>query len=1325
MAEEVIARAAIELVPQVGNFAAAIVAEVTRQMAAASKGIDQAAKKAAQSTRKTVKDSTEQVTRDTAEAAKQQQKTYKDTADEAIKQSRRSSRQQQEDTRKTTREGREEFGRFTASVSKNFGGLRGTISKSFAGLTPAIAGLVGVAGLGGVIKESVDLEAAFSQTMNTMAAVAQVPQDQIKELSRLALKMGADTTFSANDAAEAMLELAKGGLTAAQIKAGALSATLTLAAAGGVSLADASTVMVQALTTFNLRAEDSASVAAALAGGANASTASIESLSYALSQVGPGAKTAGLTLQDTVGVLAAFENNGLKGSDAGTSLKTALTALVPSSKKAKTLMDNLGLSFVDAAGNIKPIVEIAQQLQDKIGTLTQADQIQALNTIFGSDAARAGTVLMKEGAAGIQKFIDATKDANAANAVAAARMSGTAGAIEAFKGSVETAKLQLGQFLAPAIQGGLKLLGTAINGIVPAAQKLAPAFKGVVDLVGNGDFTKNFREAFNVTEDSPIVATILKVRDAIIVLAGVVTGQLIPGLLSVLTFFRDNDTALKALAITLASVTALTWAHTIAMRAETAGGFLKFFTSYIKSLRIVALTLKVATAFQWAYNLAVTANPIGLIVVAIAALVIGLIYAYNHSDKFRAVVDKIGATVVVVAKAIWTGLVAAFHAVVGAAQAVWKALTTAFNAVKGAISTAIGAVVGAFNTVVGAVKTAVAAVVAVWNGIIAAISGPVGAVVNVVQAIWARIMPILVLPFYIAKSLIAATFEGIKFVFTAAVDWVKGVFATAWAVVQTVIVQPLQWAWARIQYVWAVIVAAFNKAKDWVLNQFGKAWALLAAKLGGPLMVAWARIQYYLQVIKTGLARLKDWALNQLSKAWNGLTAKLKGPIETARRAIENALGTAKGGLQWIFTKAVDGIGRIWDTIKDKAKAPIRFVIETVLNNGLISAFNWIAGKFDAPKIPAIPIPKGFAAGGFTGRLPGPPSAVDNLVGYNKGGMFGLAGGEFVVNAKATQKFLPELAAINGGYANGGLVGTLKNAANSALSAGKSFAGDVGDFVGNPVDWLKNRFAGPLKKMDDLGNSSVAQIVKRVPARVAAVIQDKAKDLVGSLFGSGGVGPNTAPGERVSFRGVTLNSRTIQMLMQAERALGKQFRITQGSFSTSVSASGSTHAGGGAMDTNDAGAGWLKAQQALRNAGFAAWWRHPWQGPWNDHIHSIARGDPTASPSAKGQVADFLHGGDGLAGYANGAWKILQTHVAKVHAGEMVVPSGPADEIRRVLAGNNTAGGVTGGGGGQVVELSEADRRLLRAAASPVVFLDSTRVDKAISTEAMNRKRVR
>lgn len=368
-----------------------------------------------------------------------------------------------------------------ATAGKKFGG----------GFTSGVKGmktgaLVVAASIGGLVASSVNLEKQFSQSMNMIGANTGAPAKDLDKLKKLAIDLGASTSFSANEAADAMLELSKSGLSPATIQSGALAGTLQLAAAGGTSLESAATIASNALNTFNLNGRDMGAISAALAGGANASTASVESLGQALSQVGPGAKNAGLDLNDTVGVLAAFDNAGIKGSDAGTSLKTMLTRLVPQTKAARTAMKDLGLKFTDAHGSFLPITDIAQQLQDRMSGLSQAERTTAMATIFGSDATRAATVLMEEGSKGVGKYIKATKDKGAAEDAANARMSGTAGALERLSGSWETFRLQLGLKIAPVVQlvsdrlGGLMdWLGKNSQAVIIAVGVLA-GFAAVV-----------------------------------------------------------------------------------------------------------------------------------------------------------------------------------------------------------------------------------------------------------------------------------------------------------------------------------------------------------------------------------------------------------------------------------------------------------------------------------------------------------------------------------------------------------------------------------------------------------------------------------------------------------------------------------------------------------------------------------------------------------------------------------------------------------------------------------------------------------------------------
>lgn len=175
--------------------------------------------------------------------------------------------------------------------------------------------------------------------------------------------------------------------------------------------------------------------------------------------------------------------------------------------------------------------------------------------------------------------------------------------------------------------------------------------------------------------------------------------------------------------------------------------------------------------------------------------------------------------------------------------------------------------------------------------------------------------------------------------------------------------------------------------------------------------------------------------------------------------------------------------------------------------------------------------------------------------------------------------------------------------------------------------------------------------------------------------------------QKILFRGKLVNRRTAAMIMQAEQILGggHKYHITQGSYSHGVKASGTTHHGGGVVDTNGPG-GWARATSALRAVGFAAWHRSPSQGPWGHHIHAVDWRDPTASSSAKAQGRDFLAGGDGLAGYRQGTPWVPEDQLAFLHQGEGVIPA----EVNRQR--------LRGGGGGVVINFNGIVTDPIRAA---------------------------
>jgi TP901 family phage tail tape measure protein len=283
------------------------------------------------------------------------------------------------------------------ALDKNGANMRRGLSTF--GSTAGKVGLVAAAGLGVAIAAA----ANFDQSMSNVQAATHETAENMELLRAAALKAGADTAFSATEAAAGVEELAKAGVSTADILGGGLTGALDLAAAGGLEVAQAAEISATALTQFKLAGEDVGHVADLLAAGAGKAQGSVEDMGMALKQSGLVAAQTGLTVEETTGTLAAFASAGLIGSDAGTSFKTMLQSLTPTSNKARNLMDDLGITAYDAAGNFVGMTEFAGNLQAGLADLSVEQQNAAMKTIFGSDAVRAASVVFQQGAGGADR----------------------------------------------------------------------------------------------------------------------------------------------------------------------------------------------------------------------------------------------------------------------------------------------------------------------------------------------------------------------------------------------------------------------------------------------------------------------------------------------------------------------------------------------------------------------------------------------------------------------------------------------------------------------------------------------------------------------------------------------------------------------------------------------------------------------------------------------------------------------------------------------------------------------------------------------------------
>lgn len=355
--------------------------------------------------------------------------------------------------------------------------LKDVGGKMTAGVTLPIA-----AGFGMAVKTAAD----FEQGLSNIKAVSGATGDEMKQLKDLSLRMGADTKFSALEAAKGIEELMKAGVSTKDILNGGLSGALSLATAGDLELADAAEIASTALNAFKADGLNVTKAADLLAGAANASATDVKELKYGLSMVSAVASGVGMSFKDTSTALAVFAQNGLKGSDAGTSLKTMLMNLQPTTDKQIATFTKLGIitkdgsnRFYDAQGNLKGLSDVAGILQTSLANLNPAQRQMALETMFGSDAIRAGNILYKEGASGVDNMFAAMSKVTAAQ-VATEKMNNLKGSVEQLKGSLETAGIAIGDKFTPTI----KAIADKLTEITNAFMKLDTGTQNSILLSG-------------------------------------------------------------------------------------------------------------------------------------------------------------------------------------------------------------------------------------------------------------------------------------------------------------------------------------------------------------------------------------------------------------------------------------------------------------------------------------------------------------------------------------------------------------------------------------------------------------------------------------------------------------------------------------------------------------------------------------------------------------------------------------------------------------------------------------------------------------------------
>lgn len=363
--------------------------------------------------------------------------------------------------------------------------------------------------------------ADFDAAMSNVAATGDDAKASLGALRAEAIQLGADTVFSAQEAAQGIENLEKAGVSAKDILGGGLSGTLNLAAAGQLGVADAAEIAATALTQFGLSGSQMSHVADLLAAGAGKAQGEVSDLALALKYVGPVAAGMGISIEETTGALAAFASQGLIGDQAGTSLRGVLASLTSPSAAASQEIKRLGISLYDSQGRFKGLANVAGQLSSAYAGMSDKSRDASLGILFGNQQVTAARVLFAQGAEGVASWTEKVDDAGYAARAAATKMDNLKGDIEQLSGSIDTVLIQSGSGLNDVLRGVTRTATGTVNAIgsIPApvleagARMTALAGAGLLvsGMLGKGVTSwVAYRDAVNkLGEDAPKTAAAL------------------------------------------------------------------------------------------------------------------------------------------------------------------------------------------------------------------------------------------------------------------------------------------------------------------------------------------------------------------------------------------------------------------------------------------------------------------------------------------------------------------------------------------------------------------------------------------------------------------------------------------------------------------------------------------------------------------------------------------------------------------------------------------------------------------------------------------------